>query len=185
MEDGHVGRSEPAIQEDSMDAEREDDDDSGGDDEDDDVDDAVASHDASAVVGRSATLLTARLPVTAAAAAASSQPTDYLSPVISQQPPLPQLDTGSDGHPAKQSPGRQQQQLLNKLDVLVLGAASTSSSSTTSSTVMSSGSSSTLAVTRLELVHQSPRLNKMTCDTEDPKPGPSNSAADFDLEVID
>ena len=55
MEDGHVGRSEPAIQEDSMDAEREDDDDSGGDDEDDDVDDAVASHDASAVVGRSAT----------------------------------------------------------------------------------------------------------------------------------
>ena len=27
------------------------------------------------------------------------------------------------------------------------------------------------------------KLNKLTCDTDDPKPGPSNSAADFDLEV--
>jgi len=29
------------------------------------------------------------------------------------------------------------------------------------------------------------KLNKLTCDTDDPKPGPSNSAADFDLEVFD
>ena len=27
------------------------------------------------------------------------------------------------------------------------------------------------------------KLNKLTCDNEEPKPGPSNSAADFDLEV--
>eukprot|EP00092_Neocalanus_flemingeri_P084641 GFUD01106364.1.p1 GENE.GFUD01106364.1~~GFUD01106364.1.p1 ORF type:complete len:885 (-),score=204.08 GFUD01106364.1:568-3222(-) len=29
------------------------------------------------------------------------------------------------------------------------------------------------------------KLNKLTCDNEEPKPGPSNSAADFDLEVFD
>ena len=28
------------------------------------------------------------------------------------------------------------------------------------------------------------KLNKLTCDNDEPKPGPSNSAADFDLEVI-
>ena len=28
------------------------------------------------------------------------------------------------------------------------------------------------------------KLNKLTCDNEEPKPGPSNSAADFDLEVL-
>jgi hypothetical protein len=51
-----------------------------------------------------------------------------------------------------------------------------------------SSSSSTLpcsssSVIRLE---QLARLNNKTiiCDMEDPKPGPSNSAADFDLEVI-
>ena len=27
------------------------------------------------------------------------------------------------------------------------------------------------------------KLNKLTCDNDEPKPGPSNSAADFDLEV--
>jgi len=29
------------------------------------------------------------------------------------------------------------------------------------------------------------KLNKLTCDNDEPKPGPSNSAADFDLEVFD
>ena len=28
------------------------------------------------------------------------------------------------------------------------------------------------------------KLNKLTCDNDEPKPGPSNSAADFDLEVF-
>ena len=28
------------------------------------------------------------------------------------------------------------------------------------------------------------KLNKLTCDNDEPKPGPSNSAADFDLEVL-
>jgi len=29
------------------------------------------------------------------------------------------------------------------------------------------------------------KLNKLTCDNEEPRPGPSNSAAEFDLEVFD
>jgi hypothetical protein len=44
----------------------------------------------------------------------------------------------------------------------------------------SSSSSSSLALSASAMVLS----NKLVCDTEDPKPGPSNSAADFDLEVI-
>jgi hypothetical protein len=63
----------------------------------------------------------------------------------------------------------------------IVAAGSSSSSSTLPCSSNSSCSSS--SVTRLE---QLARLNNKTiiCDMEDPKPGPSNSAADFDLEVI-
>jgi len=63
----------------------------------------------------------------------------------------------------------------------IVAAGSSSSSSTLPCS--SSNSSCSSSVTRLE---QLARLNNKTiiCDMEDPKPGPSNSAADFDLEVI-
>jgi hypothetical protein len=62
-------------------------------------------------------------------------------------------------------------------------AAGSSSSSSTLPCSSSNSSCSSSSVTRLE---QLARLNNKTiiCDIEDPKPGPSNSAADFDLEVI-
>jgi hypothetical protein len=45
---------------------------------------------------------------------------------------------------------------------------------------LSGGCSSGVVLSRVDL----PLLNKTTSDTDDPMPGPSNSAADFDLEVI-
>jgi hypothetical protein len=160
MEDGRVGRSESSAyeEEDSMDA-------AGGDDDDVD-DDATAS--------------------SAAAAAATSTTRRRLE----LQPPSPDYLSGQagavrSGQPhsseaalrAAKPPVEQQRQQPSRLGV-VLTSSCSSTVMLSSSSGGSSSSSSSLALSASRIIS-----NKLLCDTDDPKPGPSNSAADFDLEV--
>jgi hypothetical protein len=155
MDDGLNGRSDSAFDESTMDTERGDEDDGCGDEE-----EEVAQ-------------------VSGGDGAASSVATLNL---CLPRPPLSHHATALGISSAvKESTLCDTSPLLLESSCGIVAAGSSSSSSTLPCSSNSSCSSS--SVTRLE---QLTRLNNKTiiCDMEDPKPGPSNSAADFDLEVI-
>jgi len=147
MDDGHNGRSESALDDATMDTER--DEDSGRGDEDKDVA-ATTSGDGAASAAAVVNLCLSR-------------------PPLSQHTALGGATTASGSTHPTTSPLREAS----------CGIVAGSSSCST----QLQGSSSSSSLPRLE---QLARLNNKTiiCDMEDPKPGPSNSAADFDLEVI-
>jgi hypothetical protein len=156
MDDGLNGRSDSAFDESTMDTERDEDDGCG------DEEEEVAQ-------------------VSDGDGAASSVATANLCLPL---PPLSHHATALEisSSAVKESALCDTSPLLLESSCGIVAAGSSSSSSTLPCSSSNSSCSSS-SVVRLE---QLARLNNKTiiCDIEDPKPGPSNSAADFDLEVI-
>jgi hypothetical protein len=155
MDDGLNGRSDSAFDESTMDTERGDEDDGCGDEEEEVA--QVSDGDGAVSSVATANLCLPRPPLSHHATALSA----VKDSALCDTSPL----------------------LLESSCGIVVAAGSSSSSSTLPCSSSSNSSCSSSSVTRLE---QLARLNNKTiiCDMEDPKPGPSNSAADFDLEVI-
>ena len=200
MEDGNHGRTDSAF-EDSMDTERNDDNDGGGDDDEEEdekdiavadesapVSSAVLSHLASDVVSSAQVLRHPRLPPTRLAQRALTTPVNVQHATSSGLAALPDVAKPAIGRRPEEAkdPSAARVELVRRLELVSTACSSSSasipSSSSSSSTYFSS--SGVVVGTAGTSVEVTMRLSKNICDIEDPKPGPSNSAADFDLEVI-